>query len=204
MNHQWPLIQKPMLGISDTHKLAHLGNYQWTWRMDDLPTWIGDFKNTFRYYKLNYVKLEFIKKVDSNVLPFAAENNENNAWIPYMRYLRIPEYDLFQSKAGHRINTTFEIGKMMEYQNVKIVQLGKNFSIGIRPYTQAPIYERSALGWAYKPVRGQWLQTTDDEVPYFGLMYNINGVDRQQQSDMWKWFVYDVYVTYYFSVKGLR
>lgn len=205
----WPVIQKPVTGVQDTYNL-YSQFWQWTWRIDDMLNWVSDFRNTFRYYKLNYVKLEFVKKVDTNILPFAAESSnpkmdgQDTAFIPYIQYLRIPDMDMFDDKSGHRVNSKLTAQKLFQHEHVRRIQLGRNFSIGIRPYTQRPAYERSSLGWAYQPVRGQWFQTEDDVVPYYGLLYFINATDIQNPSDMWKWFTYDVFVTYYFSVKGIR
>lgn len=182
-------------------------NWAYQPHIEECPTFLTEFLNLFKQYKINYVKLEFVKRFDTNVLPKVVDTAEqgilDDANIPYLLYVRDATAVMGDiTVAGHYQSAFVDKEKLLEYPNVHRVQLGKNFSIGFKPSFMSLAYQ-TPQGAATRPRRG-WLNITDSRVPHFGLYYHIDGVESALGSDVWKYWQYHCYVTYYMSFRGLR
>lgn len=137
---------------------------------------VGNYTEIFEYYKINKVVVEFRYKGATRpaytTLPAGnsttGTNNEIVNEINPVLYFKVDHNDI----------TADSLSTLKESMRTREKQLSNNspnFSITLKPAIQAEAY-KTAITSAYRPKWNQWLSTTDDGVPHYGLkVYAVAG-----------------------------
>lgn len=133
----------------------------------------AQYKDLFEYYRINKVVATFRYK---SVGPVANQSMTATA-TQYVLPNEINPQLIF--KIDHNDVAAQTIDAMKESARTKVKVLtnnGSEFSIQFKPAILAESY-KTAISTAYAPKWGQWLATTDSNVPHYGLKVHCLGTD---------------------------
>lgn len=155
---------------------------------------VGHYASIFEYYRLNKVVVEFRYKGASTpayttINGTGTTSNEIKNEINPVLYFKVDHNDI----------NSDSLADMKESMRTKEHQLTNdkpNFSIVLKPAILAESY-KTTLSTAYMPKWGQWLSTSDDTVPHYGLkVYAVAGLGNNVNMG-----TIEVTSKIYFSVK---
>lgn len=156
---------------------------------------VANYAALFEYYKINKVVVEFRYKgaetpAYTTINGTTVQNNEIKNEINPVLYFKVDHNDV----TADTLDTLKKSMKTREYQ---LTNNNPNFTITFKPAIQAEAY-KTAISTAYMPKWNQWLATTDDTVPHYGLkVYAVAG--KGNNANMGK---IEVQTKIYFSVKN--
>lgn len=155
---------------------------------------VGNYTALFEYYKINKVVVEFRYKGTSTpayttINGTSVQNNELKNEINPVIMWKVDHNDV----SADSIATLKQSVRTREHQ---LTNNRPNFTIQLKPAILAESY-KTAISSAYAPKWGQWLSTSDDTIPHYGLkVYALAGDGNN--ANMGK---VEVLTKIYFSVK---
>lgn len=134
---------------------------------------VAHYQALFEYYKINKVVVEFRYKgaetpAFTTINGTGTQNNEIINEINPVLYFKVDHNDV----AADSLATLKESMRTREHQ---LSSNKPNFTITLKPAIQAEAY-KTAITTGYMPKWGQWLSTSDDVIPHYGLkVYAVAG-----------------------------
>jgi hypothetical protein len=140
---------------------------------------VGNYASIFEYYKINKVVVEFRYKGASTPAYTTVPATSSGTQPSYAMEIKNEINPVLYFKVDHNDINSDSLADMKESMRTKEHQFTNdkpNFSIVLKPAIQAEAY-KTALTTAYRPKWGQWLSTSDDTVPHYGLkVYAVAGL----------------------------
>lgn len=146
-------------------------------KFDDIPN-KTEFTNLFDQYRINGILVRFIPNfTGSDINPSTTAQSVPNIWT-------IIDHDDAATPAN--------LNEMMQYPNCKMTR-GQN--VHKRYFRPSCLVDVAGIttGVKFK----QWLNMANTNIPHYGLKYHVD----QTQAEIGTW---RVFVTYFFSCKGVR
>jgi len=133
-----------------------------SWKFNEVPAYT-EFTAMFDQYRIPWIKIDFIPCFSANLAGlFGTQVNQN------MPFYTAIDYDDGSPPAS--------VAAIQQYSNCTRHELGKKFTVFIRPRNLSMIYESAiATSYALAPY-GTWLDCASAAVPYYGLHYAISEV----------------------------
>lgn len=134
---------------------------------------VAHYQALFEYYKINKVVVEFRYKgaetpAYTTIDGTGTQNNEIINEINPVLYFKVDHNDV----TADSLATMKESLRTREHQ---LTNSKPNFTITLKPAIQAEAYKTS-ITTGYMPKWGQWLSTSDDVIPHYGLkVYAVAG-----------------------------
>lgn len=139
---------------------------------------VGSYADIFEYYRINKVVVEFRYKGAETPAYTSVPATSSGTQPAYAQEIVNEINPVLYFKVDHNDINADSLNTMKESMRTKEKQLtnnSPNFSIVLKPAIQAEAY-KTALTTAYRPKWGQWLSTSDDTVPHYGLkVYAVAG-----------------------------
>lgn len=170
-----------------------------TFSLTDVPQYT-EFTSLFDQYKINLIKIVWHFNKNS------AELNERNAppVTTYMNLLTgIPSIRWYYDRDDGTVPTAAAFSQI---QKIKSASLGRPVKAIFKPNVLNIVYEGTVSN-GYSPKYNQWIDCSDDGVPYYGLKYEIDGSGAGRVQDSANdinvgYLTWDI--TYYCSFRDVR
>lgn len=159
-----------------------------SFNLNSLPN-SSEFTTLFDQYKIMKVRLRFIPFGDSVNLPISTMSGSNGLVSPGGPLVTAIDYDdsVVPGSAAD----------LLQYQASRVTPIPKPLSMTIKPKFATEVY-RSAIATGYG-ARSGWLDTTNSDVPHYGVKYYMNAPSALSSS-----FTYQVWAEVYLALKGVN
>lgn len=150
----------------------------YVFQLNEIPNYT-EWTALYDQYKISKVVVKLVPRNSQVVSPTANQGN------------------LFSVIDYTDSNSLLSADEANEYASVKRTRGFKSHVRVLRPRLQVPLYKSGSLSWGYGS-RSGWVNTTNPEVPHFGLKFFwecIGGVESVE---------FDQYVTYYVKFKNVK
>lgn len=139
---------------------------------------VSHYQALFEYYKINKVVVEFRYKGAETPAYTSVPITSSGNQAAYAQEIINEINPILYFKVDHNDITADSLATLKNSMRTREHQFTNdkpNFSITLKPAILAEAY-KTAISTAYRPKWGQWLSTSDDTVPHYGLkVYAVAG-----------------------------
>jgi len=161
----------------------------YNFNLNQLPG-VSEFTALFDQYKITGAKLQFTPALSEGILN---PTTPSAATLGYSRFHSVIDYD--------DSTTPTSEDQLLEYGSVKSTAPFRTHTRFIKPKMLQEIY-RSAVGTAYSPRSGQYIDLTYPDVPHYGIKVWCSAPNTP--AGVQGSIAYKVYLTLYFTCKNTR
>lgn len=160
-----------------------------SFQLVDLPN-VAEYTSLFDQYKINGVSVRVIPKTSEQIQGGTAGTIQT---LGYGQVVSAIDYD-------DAANPTSK-DELLEYGSVKTTASNRIHTRYIRPKVLNVVF-RNALTSGYAPVKAPYLDQAYNDLPHYGLKLWVDPPSGFNVADTS--ISYDIYATYYFTMKNTR
>lgn len=159
-------------------------------RLDNIQN-VAELTALYDQYKLGRCIVEFFPRNGAITTPSGVPpGNINNAYSNVQPFITVLDED--DSGSETRV-------QLLQYSTSKLSAIGEKHVRSLVPSVAASFYQ-SGIATGYGAKKNQWIDCANSSVPHYGVKYSVN-MDNNISADT---VLYDIYVTMYVTMKGVR
>lgn len=162
-----------------------------SFRLADLPNY-AEFTNLFQFYRIKWIKLEFVPNMSPAVQYALAVNGPTSAW---------GATDILYAKR-HADDNQRTFNELLQIQSVKRRKLSERFTTWLKPAVATGNYQSTST-WGYSPKLSPWVNADYSSTPHYGIVFQSNPNEPSSQYIPAN-YILNMYATYYIDFKGIR
>ena len=162
-----------------------------SFRLADLPNY-GEFQVVFQYYRIKWIKLEFVPNMSPEIQYATAVNGPTSSW---------GATDILYAKR-HADGNQRDFNELLQIQSSKRRKVSQRFTTWLKPAVAQGVYN-TTTSWGYAPKLSPWINGDYTSVPHYGITFQSNPSENSNQLIPTN-YILNCYATYYVDFKGIR